>query len=160
MLTQQRAKEVFYYDPVTGELYWKVNKGSVKKGTKIKGVDNNGYKQVSVDGFIYYTHRVVWLINYGAWPKLIDHINHNPGDNRLENLRECTHVENATNRSLNKNNSSGYHGVCWCNFTSRWQAYIWIDGKQKKKRFDTLEEAVSFRRSLEKENGYHENHGS
>jgi hypothetical protein len=41
----------------------------------------------------------------------IDHINGNGLDNRKCNLRMCTKSDNAKNRKLNKNNTSGFKGV-------------------------------------------------
>lgn len=55
----------------------------------------------------------------------VDHINHNPLDNRKENLRFCTNQENMRNRLKNKTTKSGYKGV-YLN-KKRWQAGITID---------------------------------
>ena len=76
-----------------------------------------------------------------------DHINRNPLDNRKINLRVVTHQENAMNRGMFKNNTSGYKGVCWDGSTTnklkKWQARINLNGKFKNLgRFLTKEEAA------------------
>ena len=61
--------------------------------------------------------------------KFIDHINHNPLDNRKANLRECTITQNNWNtRPYGK--TSNYKGVYWHTRNKRWRATVWKDGRQ------------------------------
>ncbi|MGL5870987.1 MAG: HNH endonuclease [Xenococcaceae cyanobacterium] len=61
----------------------------------------------------------------------IDHINHNPLDNRIANLRLADSQLQGVNRRLRKDNTSGYKGVRWRKDRCRWQASIKINGKIK-----------------------------
>jgi hypothetical protein len=61
----------------------------------------------------------------------IDHINGNPLDNRLSNLRLCSHKENMRNSKKYKNNTSGYKGVSWSKSNKKWGATIWLENKKK-----------------------------
>lgn len=57
-------------------------------------------------------HRVVFsLSGYLTHGGMIDHINQNKLDCRLENLRQCTRSQNVANRPLQKNSTTGYKGV-------------------------------------------------
>ena len=81
---------------------------------------------------------------------VVDHINHNPLDNRRENLRVCTIQQNSMNRSVNYNNKSGTTGVHWSNRYNRWIARIKIDGKIKYLgSYKSKEEAIEARRQAE-----------
>lgn len=60
---------------------------------------------------------------------MIDHINGNPADNRLENLRECTNSQNLHNRGNPVNNTSGYKGAHRYKDTDRYVAQITLDGQ-------------------------------
>jgi len=62
---------------------------------------------------------------------VVDHISRDPLDNRRHNLRVCTQGENACNSNKQKNNKSGFKGVCWKAHCSMWMAYITKGGKQK-----------------------------
>lgn len=63
---------------------------------------------------------------------VVDHINHNTLDNRKENLRICTHQENMKNSiKNNKELTSEYKGVSWCNRHKRFRAQISLNGKTK-----------------------------
>lgn len=85
----------------------------------------------SVDGRLYYNHRLVWLIVYGRWPmNEIDHTNGDKVDNRLTNLRDATSTSNKENlRGARSNNRSGFLGVCWVAKNKKFQASIQVGGK-------------------------------
>jgi hypothetical protein len=112
-LSAATARSLFDYDAQTGELTWKVSPSiGVKSGRSAGAVNSSGHLQVKIKGKAFSVHRVVWLITHGEWPPTqIDHINRNPADNRLANLRLATHIENCRNRGAQKNNTSGAKGV-------------------------------------------------
>ena len=58
--------------------------------------------------------------------RVVDHIDGNRTNNRLENLRIVTHRENTSTcfRADRSSLSSKYEGVCWINFNSKWRASI------------------------------------
>lgn len=59
--------------------------------------------------------------------RFADHKNRNKKDNRKNNLRKADEKENARNRSLGPNNTSGYIGVKWSNVANGWVASIGIN---------------------------------
>ncbi|ARL91005.1 HNH endonuclease [Burkholderia pseudomallei] len=76
-------------------------------------------------------HRMIMGVGPGTIDKRqVDHINGNKLDNRKSNLRVCTNAENGRNRGAQKNNSSGYKGVCWHPQSGKWRARIKVDGRQ------------------------------
>lgn len=80
----------------------------------------------------------------------VDHINRNKLDNRKCNLRIVTNQQNHFNRPINKNNKSGCTGVSYNKVCKKWCCQISRDGKcQYSGLFDTKEEAVAKRKSLE-----------
>lgn len=130
MLTQNKVKELFDYDPDTGRLTWRVDCGKNKMAGKIAGCqDRHGYLKIGIDGEQYRTHRLVWLYVYGSWPiRDIDHVNGVRHDNRISNLREATRSQNGQNmRKPTKSNTSGYLGVTA--LRGKWQAQIKVNGK-------------------------------
>jgi hypothetical protein len=86
--------------------------------------------EISVDRHKILVHRLAWMYVYGKWPRNdIDHINGNPLDNRIENLRDVTELGNNQNlRRPKKGNISGFLGVAPNH--SRWLAKITVSGKQ------------------------------
>lgn len=100
-LTYSRAHEVFDYEPLTGNLRWKVQLNArAPKGSIAGTPHNHGYRQLKVDGLVYLAHRVVWLMTTGEFPEegmCIDHINGVRDDNRISNLRVVSYMENSHN---------------------------------------------------------------
>ena len=115
MLTQERLRELLSYDPATGDFHWLVSRGGEQAGS-IAGVTRKGlyggYKIIGIDYVRWYAHRLAWFYMTGKWPENeIDHISGDPSDNRWENLREATHLQNMFNKGAERGNASGFKGV-------------------------------------------------
>lgn len=106
------VKGLLSYDPQTGLLTWTRKRRKVVAGSVAGYVRKDGRYVVSVDGREHQAHRVAWFLTYGVWPDGdIDHINGDPTDNRLCNLRVATRSQNLGNAKLYASNSTGYRGV-------------------------------------------------
>jgi hypothetical protein len=164
MLTQERLKELFEYKD--GELYWRVGRQGVQRSKQLLAgcIPNTKRRNkiIRVDYRLYLAHRLIWLYHYGTMPSgEIDHIDHNPLNNRIENLRDVTHKENGRNQSLSRNNRSGHNGVYVDKKNGRWIASICLDGRNVHLgSFATITEAVEARSRADREQGFHRNHGA
>lgn len=124
-LTQERLKELLHYDEGTGLFVWRVKKGRSDPGDYAGTPHNAGYVTIKIDGVKYLRHRCAWLYTYGAWPvDSLDHRNGVRGDDRLENLRECTTGQNHQNKARKEGSSSGLLGVTWDKRSRKWKAQI------------------------------------
>ena len=84
--------ESISYDPVEG-TFTRI-KGSKKKC----GCVNNGYLTIEFKGKPYRAHRIAWFLHYGEQPPyIIDHIDRNRSNDKIENLRVVTDSENRSN---------------------------------------------------------------
>lgn len=118
-----QIKKLLEYDPISGRIFWKVSLGSrAVKGAEAGWSRADGYRQVRCDGQIYYSHRLAWWFVHGEIPSLIDHINRDPSDNRIVNLRIADRRINALNTGLSSRNTSGIKGVCWSDDRKKWRA--------------------------------------
>jgi hypothetical protein len=127
MSRQKKLHKLFDYKD--GELIWKVTGRGIRFG-KIAGTTNkNGYKAIGIDGKLYLAHRLIFEYIHGYLPPILDHIDGDPSNNRIENLRSATVAQNQYNRKLNKNSASGLKGVCFYKNYQKWMAYIRIDTK-------------------------------
>jgi len=136
-------QEHLYYDQDFGTIHWykRYNRFSKVNIGDVAGTVWNGYIRVKFLGKTYGAHRLAWFLVHGVWPtKHIDHINGNSLDNRLINLRECSHKENHGNRKK-EDNVSGFKGVSPKD--KKWQARICHNYKRiYLGLFETAEEAA------------------
>lgn len=128
-MNQDLLHQLFEYRD--GELYWKVNKGTATVGSLASKKRPDGYARVGIDGKRYFAHRLIFLMQYGYMPDFIDHIDGNPSNNHIENLREATHQQNLRNKKIQTNNKSGVNGVHWNKINQNWIVQIRLNGKTK-----------------------------
>lgn len=123
------VKNHLNYNPDTGILSW-INPytNRFKHGAEVGYTGKDGYRRIQILGKVYLVHRVIWFIVYGNWPKNeLDHIDLNRSNNKIENLRECTHSLNNANRISYKNSISKYKGVNLDKRDGVWSAEIHKD---------------------------------
>ena len=157
MLSQARALEVYRYDSNTGLLYYRISLAPSAMIGEIAGnIRPDGYVSLSLDRLRLLAHRVIWLMYHGEFPhNYIDHIDRNPSNNRLENLRISSPLHNQRNRNISSNNTSGTSGVHLEKRSGKYRARIKILGKDKHLGlFKLKEDAVSARKEAEREYGF------
>ena len=157
-MTQSRLKELLHYSPDTG-LFTRLTKvrGS-EIGSICNTISNKGYIHIKLEGKNYRIHRLAMLYVYGSIPRLVDHIDQNKLNNRIDNLRSATFFQNSSNQCLPKNNTSGHIGVA--KVDNRYQARIKYKGKVRHiGSYLTIDEAIQARKNAEVKYGFHPNHG-
>ena len=129
MIDQVTAHHLFEYRD--GHLYWK-NAVLPSNNGKLAGYDNkNGYMKVTIKNKQYYIHRIIYLMQHGFMPQMIDHIDGNSKNNSIENLREADSSKNNFNSVYKNKNKSGYRNVFYNKERNTWTIYITINKKTK-----------------------------
>jgi len=127
IITKEYLNELFEYRD--GELYWKIPTKGHSVGMLAGSVNKLKYRAIKINSKLYKAHRLIYLMFNGELPKMIDHIDNNPSNNRIENLRPANTSLNRQNAKINKNNTSGVKGVSWDSQAGRWKARIWSNKK-------------------------------
>jgi hypothetical protein len=139
-------RQLISYNPEVGILNWlprplqfckcereqkRWNSRCANKVTKVTK-DELGYLRFKLFDVVYKAHRVCWALHYGAWLDqnlFIDHINNDPSDNRISNLRAVTMAQNNMNQRKLKKQTSSLKGVFWSNKDMAWRSRLIHDGK-------------------------------
>lgn len=173
MLTQALALELLRYEPETGKLFWRQRDRKHFPTDRICRIWNTryadrealtgtlqGYRVGRVLDVSQRAHRVIWLMVHGCWPDEIDHLDGDPSNNRIENLRDVNSSINKRNRMRSSNNKSGVTGVFYCTQAGKYAAKIKADGKTTHLGFfDDIEKAAQVRADAEQRMGFTKRHG-
>ena len=132
-----------------------------KAGDDVGGINGDGYYAVQLNNKKYRIHKLVFLMHHGYTAEVVDHINSNRTDSRIENLREADLFKNQHNRKINKNNSSGIKGVSWNARSKKWMARIKHQNKDHHIGyfFDLKDAAQAVMEARKKLHGEFANHG-
>lgn len=164
ILTKEFLEECFVADFETGTLTWKVRPKhhfSTERGWKIANTQRSGCvanlswlksdsyicERVTVGGVHIPVHHVIWVMFYGELPEKgryeIDHIDRNPLNNSIRNLRKATRAENSQNTSGRlKSKSSEMKGVCFDTSRGKWVLQIRVLDFKISGRFDNEDSAA------------------
>lgn len=164
--SQDYLRECFDYVLSTGQLIWRSRPSEHFKDLRAYKAFNsrfsgqvaghyhsrNGYLEIRFNRMLYKGHRIIWKLLTGEDPNnMLDHINGDVSDNRIENLRVANAQENARNawkRPQSKNASSEYKGVSK-NKNGKWICYVTVDDTPCATTFDTeLEAALHYDKTV------------
>lgn len=171
--------EWLYYDESSPTcLRWKKDKFvgkyfNVHRLVKDAPAGNRGQRRstLMLENIRYAVHHVVWWLIHRETigDKIIDHIDGDPFNNRVSNLRLVAQVFNSRNLKKSKLNTSGVTGV-GLHQGKYWKAFWYENGRLMCKYFpitddNSFEKAVKYReRKLQELNelgyGYTERHGT
>jgi hypothetical protein len=142
LINQNYLNHLFEYK--NGELFWKnpILRSKMKPGDRAGTLKKDGRLAITIHSKIFSVHRLIFLMHHNWLPKEIDHIDCNPTNNNIENLRPATRSENSSNRGLMANNTSGIKGVTWHRTSNKWEASCQVNKKRVKiGYFEELSEA-------------------
>lgn len=158
-LLDKMAEYIEYSEDSPTKLIWKKQKAKCIKvgsicGNLMRDKRRDGESRYSFmfDCKTYQCSRLVWMLFNGLVPEgmLIDHVDRNPLNNSIDNLRIVTMSVNAHNARVQTNNKTGVTGVFWHKSTKRWYADIRVDNTRKYLgSFHSFDEAVSARKTAE-----------
>lgn len=129
VVNQKFLLEKFSYKD--GFLYRNYEYKRHKKGEAI-GAKGARYCNTTICGESWPLHILIFIYHYDYRPECVDHIDRNSFNNKIENLRAATRLENCGNTSASRNSTSKYVGVSFIRKTKKWAAQI-IAGKSKNK---------------------------
>lgn len=149
-------KYFYYSEDSPSGLCWKIPVGNKIKAGNFAGSKRKSGWQIAVEGRDYLAHRVVWLLfnKDVCQNKVIDHVNGDPWDNRISNLKPKSKANNARNRKY-KNKSHETIGVVREVYKTGQEYFsaVWTDlsGKARRKKFPiaTLGENDAYRLAKE-----------
>jgi hypothetical protein len=94
-----------------GVAYWRERSGPRAAGSLAGSVRRDGYVAIGYRAKVFKLHRILFLHYHGYLPKEVDHIDGNPANNHIGNLRAATHAQNTRNAKIRKNSTTGVKNI-------------------------------------------------
>ena len=113
-------------------------------GAEAGALDKSGYRIIGINGGRYSAQQLAFLYMTGMSPKIVDHKDRNPLNNKWSNLRASNKSLNSINSKVRSDNTTGVTGVI-----RKSPGYIARIGQKHIGAFDTLEEAATARKQAE-----------
>lgn len=144
-------------------LEWKIDTKRTKAGDVFGSLDKGYWRgDITIDGtrYRYAVHRLKYFLVHKDWPEVVDHIDGNPRNNNIKNLRGCTQSQNLHNQGIRSTNRSGHKGIKWIERLSKWHGSFNFNNKYYGVGYhDRLEDAVkALRRKREEIVGEYAKH--
>lgn len=136
--SKDELEKSFSYDRETGLLYWRARDDRRPQwngrfaGQRAGGPSpSHGRIVVNLGRRLVLAHRVIWKMVHGEDPPLdIDHIDGDPTNNRLSNLRLATKHQNLRNAKRHRGKALP-KGVTLDKKRGNYRANIYIAGRQR-----------------------------
>ena len=121
-VTQAELKELFDYDPINGGLLHKTERhngraftyrnGQSRIGQRAGYEHSGGYMALCIPNHPgVLEHKAVYFWHTGDYPRMLDHIDGNKQNNRIENLRPANYAQNMANIKKKKKKSGLPSGI-------------------------------------------------
>lgn len=177
-VTPELLKQLVRYDAQRGLLFWRERTPAFFRDDRMADAQSrcqrwnkryankqgfrsrtgNGYLFGSIFNMPFMAHRVAIAITCGFWPENVDHINGLRTDNRIENLRAASVLENR--RNCCARNNPYPTGIYKRRDSGKFVAQIGVDyGTKYLGSYDDIADALAARKRAEVKYGFHENHG-
>lgn len=144
--------EYTYYKD--GNLYWKKSPRRGVSKDSIVGkeyVNNQGYKMATIKGKLWLVHRLIYIYHHKNIVQVIDHIDRNFLNNKIENLRDVSRSVNSRNSKTPSTNSSGIKHINLDKRRNTWNVEFTIEGvRHRKSGFISIEEANNYLKRYQK----------
>lgn len=135
-VTQELLQSLFLLNKDTGLINASTRSTNARMGERAGSTKKDLRRYIRIGSKLYLEHRLIWMYLYGKFPVFIDHIDGNPSNNALYNLREATKSENNRNVSKRCTNTSGYKGVTWHHPMKKWRAQMTYQGTTRPLGFE------------------------